>query len=104
MTKLPWEYLFDAFEKRQFPDLFDATWIASLLLLIVLVILYNVRTKQLHAHRPFLDLYESWAALAGAGSNAATAFGLMADSLHPSQFGHDEIAACVGRIVLAAGD
>ena len=52
----------------------------------------------------FLDLYESWAALAGAGSDAATAFGLMADSLHPSQLGHDEIAACVGRIVLAAGD
>jgi len=69
VTKLPWEYLFDAFEKKAFPDIFDATWIASLILLIVLVILYNVRTRQLHAHRPFLDLYEwlLWTGLATFG-------------------------------------
>ena len=52
----------------------------------------------------FLDLYESWAALCGAGCDAATAFGLMADSLHPSQLGHDEIAARVRQIVLGTGD
>jgi hypothetical protein len=69
VTKLPWEYLFDAFEKKSFPDIFDATWIASLILLIALVILYNVRTRQLHAHRPFLDLYEwlLWTGLATFG-------------------------------------
>jgi hypothetical protein len=67
--KLPWEYLFDAFDKHNFPDLFDVTWIASLVLLVVLVVLYNVRTRQLHAHRPFLDLYEwlLWAGLATFG-------------------------------------
>jgi hypothetical protein len=67
VTKLPWEYLFDAFEKKQFPDIFDVTWIASLILLIVLVVLYNVRTKQLHAHRPYLDLYE-WLLWTGLGT------------------------------------
>jgi hypothetical protein len=69
VTKLPWEYLFDAFEPKAFPDIFNATWIASLVLLIVLVVLYNVRTRQLHPHRPFLDLYEwlLWAGLATFG-------------------------------------
>ena len=69
MTKLPWEYLFDAFEKKQFPDIFDLTWIASLALLIVLVVLYNARTRQLHAHKPYLDVYEwlLWAGLATFG-------------------------------------
>ena len=69
MTKLPWEYLFDAFAKTEFPDIFDLTWVASLVLLIVLVVLYNTRTRQLHAHRPFLDLYEwlLWTGLATFG-------------------------------------
>jgi len=31
---------------------------ASLILLIVLIVLYNVRTRQLHRHPPYLDLYE----------------------------------------------
>ena len=40
----------------------------------------------------FLDLYEVWTDLAGPGWEAACAHGLMADTLHPSQRGHDEIA------------
>ncbi len=40
----------------------------------------------------FLDLYEVWTDLAGAGWQAAYDHGLMADTLHPSQLGHDEIA------------
>ena len=64
MTKLPWEYLFDAFEQRSFPDLFDPVWMASLALLIGLIVLYNVRTKQLRAHEPYLNLYE-WLLWAG---------------------------------------
>ncbi len=54
----PWEYLFQQFSSRNFPDLFQPTWVAALVLLIVLVVLYNVRTRALHRHPPYLDLYE----------------------------------------------
>jgi hypothetical protein len=60
----PWEYLFLAFEHRGFPDLFDAIWVSSLILLTILIVLYNVRTKQLRAHDPYLNLYE-WLLWAG---------------------------------------
>lgn len=58
MTLLPWEYFFLPFSSRNFPDLFHPTWIASLVLLLVLVVLYNVRTRRLHRHPPYLDLWE----------------------------------------------
>ncbi|MCU1354265.1 MAG: hypothetical protein JWM05_3474 [Acidimicrobiales bacterium] len=40
----------------------------------------------------FLDLHEAWIDMAGAGWEASYAHGLMADTMHPSQRGHDEIA------------
>lgn len=40
----------------------------------------------------FLDLYEVWTHIAGPGWQVAYDHGLMADTLHPSQRGHDEIA------------
>lgn len=58
MTLLPWEYLWLGFSKENFPDLYDPMWIASLALLVVLIVLYAVRTRQLHRHRLFLDLWE----------------------------------------------
>ena len=58
MTLAPWEYLFLPFNSRNFPDLFHPTWIASAVLLVVLVILYSVRTKALRRHPPYLDLWE----------------------------------------------
>ncbi len=54
----PWEYLFRPFSSRNFPDLFQPTWQAALVFLVVLVVLYNVRTRALHRHPPYLDLYE----------------------------------------------
>jgi len=42
VTLAPWEYLFIPFNSANFPDIFHPTWIASLALLVVLVILYNV--------------------------------------------------------------
>jgi uncharacterized membrane protein len=54
----PWEYLFTAFSSRNFPDLFHPTWIASLVLLVGLIILYTVRTRQLRGHAPYLQMYE----------------------------------------------
>lgn len=58
MTLPPWEYLFRAFNGVNFPDLFNPTWISSLVLLGALVILYNVRTRALRHHAPYLDMYE----------------------------------------------
>ena len=54
----PWNYLFMSFNSGNFADLFYPTWIAALVLLIVLIVLYNVRTKALHRHPPFVDLWE----------------------------------------------
>ena len=58
MTRLPWDYLFTPFTRQNFPDLFDQTWVASAVLLVALVILYAARTRSLHRHRDYLDLYE----------------------------------------------
>ena len=58
MTLLPWEYLWLPFTKTNFPDLFDQIWIASLALLVALVVLYSLRTKALHRHRLYTDMWE----------------------------------------------
>ena len=58
MTLLPWEYLWLGFTKFNFPDLFNQVWIGSLALLILLVVLYNVRTRALHRHRLYADMWE----------------------------------------------
>jgi hypothetical protein len=55
---LPWEYFWVAFSKINFPDLFDPLWIASLILLVVLVVLYVLRTRALHRHKLYLDMWE----------------------------------------------
>ena len=58
MKKLPWDYFFDSFDKDNFPDLFDPLWMASLVLLIALIVLYTLRTRALHRHRLYLDMWE----------------------------------------------
>jgi hypothetical protein len=58
VTLAPWEYLFFAFNAINFPDLFWQTVWASIAALVATVVLYNVRTRQLHRHRPYLDLWE----------------------------------------------
>ena len=65
MTLPPWDYLFLSFNHTNFPDLFHPTWIASLVLLVVLAVLYNLRTRALHRHPPYVDLWEWlwWAGL-----------------------------------------
>ena len=65
MKQLPWEYFWVAFSKINFPDLFDPLWISSLVLLIVLIVLYVLRTRALHRHKLYLDMWEwlFWAGL-----------------------------------------
>jgi hypothetical protein len=65
VTLPPWEYLFTSFNSVNFPDLFQPLWISSAILLIVLIVLYNVRTRALHKHAPYVDMWEWlwWAGL-----------------------------------------
>ena len=58
MTLAPWDYLFSSFNSGNFPDIFHPTWIASIVLLAVLTILYNVRTRALHRHAIYLEMWE----------------------------------------------
>ena len=58
MTLWPWEYLFQSFSRSDFPDLYNQILVASVVLLIVTVVFYNVRTRQLHRHSVYLQMYE----------------------------------------------
>lgn len=58
MTLAPWDYLFLSFNSHNFPDLFHPTWISSLVLLVILGVLYATRTRALHRHPPYLDMWE----------------------------------------------
>jgi len=54
----PWEYLFVSFNASNFPDLYLPLLVASIVGLIAIVIFYNVRTRQLHRHQVYLQMYE----------------------------------------------
>lgn len=58
MTQLPWEYFWIGFNKVNFPDIFDPLWMGSGVLLIILITLYVLRTRALHRHRLYLDMWE----------------------------------------------
>ncbi len=58
MKLAPWEYVFIAFNSFNFHDLFWPTIVVSLIELALVVVLYNVRTRQLHRHPPYLEMYE----------------------------------------------
>jgi len=64
VTLPPWEYLFQPFNDVLFPDLFNATWVFSIVGIVATVALYNIRTRQLRRHQVYLDLYE-WLLWAG---------------------------------------
>src|SRR5262249_6063076 len=55
---LPGESVFTRFGVHAFPDLYTPMWVASIALLVVLVVLYNVRTRALHRHAVYLDMWE----------------------------------------------
>jgi lysophospholipase L1-like esterase len=58
---------------------------------------YRAITKHIAASAgcALVDLYDAWAETAGTGWDAGYAGGLMQDGLHPTQLGHDLIAARV---------
>ena len=45
MKLLPWEYFWVGFNSINFPDLFNPIWIASLIGLIILIVVYVMRTS-----------------------------------------------------------
>lgn len=59
-------FLRGGFNAQNFPDLFNLVWIASLVLLVGTVVLYNVQTRRLHQHPPLVNLNEwlFWTGLA----------------------------------------
>ncbi len=58
MTHVPWDYLFRPFNSIEFPDLLTPIWVVSLILLVAQVVLYNLRTRQLHRHEPLVAMQE----------------------------------------------
>lgn len=71
MLLAPWDYFFTEFNDHTFPDLFTPFWIVSLVALIALVVLYGLRTRALHRHAVYLDMWE-WLLWTGVST-----FGLM---------------------------
>jgi hypothetical protein len=58
VTLWPWEYFFRSFDGTNFPDLYNPMAWLSVILLIVAVVFYNVRTRQLHRHAVYVQMYE----------------------------------------------
>jgi hypothetical protein len=54
----PWEYIFQPFNSFEFHDLFWPIVAAAIVWLALLTVLYTVRTRRLHGHPPYLDMYE----------------------------------------------
>jgi hypothetical protein len=54
----PWEYLFKGYSQQWFPDLYNLIFLSSIVLLIAAVVFYNVRTRQLHRHQIYVQMYE----------------------------------------------
>jgi hypothetical protein len=65
----PWDYLRLPFSPHNFQDLFTPLWVVCLSLLVVLIVLYNIRTRALHRHQPYVDLWEwlLWTGIAAFG-------------------------------------
>ncbi len=61
--------LFEVFNEDRFTDLFMPIWVAALLLMIGTIVLYNVRSRQLHRHEPLRTMQEwlLWTGLATFG-------------------------------------
>lgn len=69
MKLFPWEYLFQPFSSSSFHDLFYPIALGSLVMLVILCVMYAVRTRQLRHHAVYLDLYEwlLWTGIIGFG-------------------------------------
>ena len=57
---IPNQYLIPGvqFNEKNFPDLYNPIWIAAAILLVLTVVIYNVRVRQLHRHEPLRAMQE----------------------------------------------
>ena len=46
------------FDAKNFPDIFVPIWVAAFVLLVGQIVLYNVRSRQLHRHEPLRTMQE----------------------------------------------
>ncbi len=58
MKLWPWEYLFKPYADWSVPDLYGPLLWASLIALVATIVFYNIRTRQLHRHAIYLQMYE----------------------------------------------
>jgi len=58
VTLGPLDYLRIPFNQQNFPDLFTPIWVAALCLLVGQIVMYNVRSQQLHRHEPLRTMQE----------------------------------------------
>ena len=71
MRLAPWDYLFTAWTADNFPDLYNLMTAVSVAFLVATIVIYNVRTRQLHRHAIYVQMYE-WILWTG-----VVTFGLM---------------------------
>ncbi|HEY8167970.1 MAG TPA: hypothetical protein VIF84_04590 [Candidatus Limnocylindrales bacterium] len=72
MSQAPWDYLLQQWNADLFPDIFWPFCIAVLALFIGQIVVYNVRTRQLHKFEPLVGMQE-WLLWTG-----VVTFGLLA--------------------------
>ena len=58
MALAPWEYLLKAWRPELFPDIYWPVIAASVVFLLGQVVVYNVRTRQLHSFEPLVGMQE----------------------------------------------
>lgn len=59
MKQGPLDYLGRVeFDSVNFPDIFVPIWVAAFVLLVGQIVLYNVRSRQLHRHEPLRTMHE----------------------------------------------
>lgn len=71
MTLSPLDYLKLGFSDANFPDLFNATWGAALVLIVVQILIYNALTRRYRRYPPLIAMQE-WMLWTG-----ITVFGLL---------------------------
>ena len=58
MTQAPWDYLLQQWDPALFPDIYWPFTIAVIVFFIGQILIYNIRTRQLHKFEPLVGMQE----------------------------------------------
>ena len=58
MTQAPWDYLLQQWDPALFPDIYWPFTIAVIVFFIGQIVIYNIRTRQLHKFEPLVGMQE----------------------------------------------